>query len=101
MSGGGVFTNDTHLFATNDFSVTSPGCSSGNCYNGVAADLCCVVGFIVVTCRSSLLLCITAVGSTAWNACLQTVLDLSRLDVTLTPSSRQQSGACACRLHGH
>ena len=39
MSGGGVFTNDTHLFATNDFSVTSPGCSSGNCYNGMPSKL--------------------------------------------------------------
>ena len=37
MSGGGVFTNDTRLFATNDFSVTSPGCSSGNCYNGAVS----------------------------------------------------------------
>ena len=34
MSGGGVYTNDTRLFATNDFSVTSPGCSTGDCYNG-------------------------------------------------------------------
>ena len=38
MSGGGVYTNDTHLFATNDFSVTTSGCSSGNCYNGGTSE---------------------------------------------------------------
>ena len=31
---GPVVTNDGVIFATNDFSVTSSGCSAGNCYNG-------------------------------------------------------------------
>ena len=38
MSGGGVFTSDKHLFATNDFSYTPTACSSTEgCYNGGAA----------------------------------------------------------------
>ena len=37
MSGGGVFTSDNHLFATNDFSDTPAGCSADGCYNGEAA----------------------------------------------------------------